>query len=176
MFCLTCVWINGWVNNREAGDLTRYRAHYDVTIMCREDAFANAFWAIFYEPATSLQQSEDVMCFQNVTIYKQSRCKRSFFDNVLYCICCWRIHDDVIKSKHFPRHWSCVRGIHRSQVDSPEAWCFLWSVHEDTLSKQSSDWKRHRAHYDVTVMILQPNINRSASCGVFCEFKVCILP
>ena len=28
-----CVWINGWVNNREPGDLRRYRAHYDVTVM-----------------------------------------------------------------------------------------------------------------------------------------------
>ena len=27
------VWINGWVNNREAGDLRRYCAHYDVTVM-----------------------------------------------------------------------------------------------------------------------------------------------
>ena len=26
-------WINGWVNNREAGDLRRYRAHYDVSVM-----------------------------------------------------------------------------------------------------------------------------------------------
>ena len=33
MFSLTCVWINGWVNNREAGDLRRYRAHYDVIVM-----------------------------------------------------------------------------------------------------------------------------------------------
>ena len=30
---LICVWINGWVNNREAGDFRRYRAHYDVTVM-----------------------------------------------------------------------------------------------------------------------------------------------
>ena len=28
-----CVWINGWTNNREAGDLRRYRAHYEVTVM-----------------------------------------------------------------------------------------------------------------------------------------------
>ena len=34
MISLICVWINGWVNNREAGDLRRYRAHYDVTVMC----------------------------------------------------------------------------------------------------------------------------------------------
>ena len=25
--------INGWVNNRKAGDLKRYRAHYAVTVM-----------------------------------------------------------------------------------------------------------------------------------------------
>ena len=31
---LICVWINGLVNNREAGDLRRYRTHYDVTVMC----------------------------------------------------------------------------------------------------------------------------------------------
>ena len=33
VFSLICVWINGWVNNREAGDLERYRAHYDVIVM-----------------------------------------------------------------------------------------------------------------------------------------------
>ena len=33
MFSLICVWINGWVNNREAGDLRRHRAHYDVIVM-----------------------------------------------------------------------------------------------------------------------------------------------
>ena len=33
MFSLICVWKNGLVNNREAGDLRRYRAHYDVTVM-----------------------------------------------------------------------------------------------------------------------------------------------
>ena len=27
------LWIYGWANNREAGDLRRYRAHYDVTVM-----------------------------------------------------------------------------------------------------------------------------------------------
>ena len=30
-----------------------------------------------------------------------------------------RLHDDVIKWKHFPRYWAFVRGIHRSPVDSP---------------------------------------------------------
>ena len=33
MFSLICTRINGWVNNGEAGDLRRKRAHYDVTLM-----------------------------------------------------------------------------------------------------------------------------------------------
>ena len=32
MFSLIYVWMNGWVNNREAGDLRCYHAHYDVTV------------------------------------------------------------------------------------------------------------------------------------------------
>ena len=30
---LICAWTNGWVNNRDAGDLRRHHAHYDVTVM-----------------------------------------------------------------------------------------------------------------------------------------------
>ena len=33
MFSFIYVWINGRVNNREAGDLRRHRAHYDVIVM-----------------------------------------------------------------------------------------------------------------------------------------------
>ena len=33
MFTLICARINGWVNNREAGDLRRHRAHSDVIVM-----------------------------------------------------------------------------------------------------------------------------------------------
>ena len=33
MFSLICAWINGWVNNRDAGDLRRHRPHYDVIVM-----------------------------------------------------------------------------------------------------------------------------------------------
>ena len=33
MFSLICTGINDWLSNREAGDLRRHRAHYDVTVM-----------------------------------------------------------------------------------------------------------------------------------------------
>ena len=32
-FSLICTWINGWVNNREAGDLRCHCTRYDVTVM-----------------------------------------------------------------------------------------------------------------------------------------------
>ena len=30
---LWSAWINGWINNRQAGDLRRHRTHYDVNVM-----------------------------------------------------------------------------------------------------------------------------------------------
>ena len=42
MFSLICAWINGSVNNHEAGDLWRICAHYDVTVMCLMD-FCDSF-------------------------------------------------------------------------------------------------------------------------------------
>ena len=37
MISLICAWINRWVNNREAGDLRRHHANYDVTVMTDMD-------------------------------------------------------------------------------------------------------------------------------------------
>ena len=33
LFSLICAWTNGWINNREAGDLSHHHVHHDVTIM-----------------------------------------------------------------------------------------------------------------------------------------------
>ena len=48
MFSLICAWINSWVNNREAGDFRRHRAHYDVTVM----------WYLYINALFSLQRQE----------------------------------------------------------------------------------------------------------------------
>ena len=55
MFSLICVWINGWVNNLEAGDLRRYRAHYDVIAMRTTTLLPNMTWHIPFLPLV-LQQ------------------------------------------------------------------------------------------------------------------------
>ena len=62
MLSLICAWINGWVNNHEAGDLRRHHAHYDVTVMiwCRRATTANtetemlSFWQISGQPAMKI--------------------------------------------------------------------------------------------------------------------------
>ena len=41
MFSLIYVWTNGWVNNRDAGDLGRYRVHYsDVDVIWNHMAWS----------------------------------------------------------------------------------------------------------------------------------------
>ena len=43
-FSLICAWINGWVNNRETGDLRRHRAHNDVIVMNCYDITVCKHW------------------------------------------------------------------------------------------------------------------------------------
>ena len=61
MFSLNWAWINGWINNREAGDLRRYRAHYDVIVM--NDLHTHITTA-----------EEAVNLFSKVRYYFQSHC------------------------------------------------------------------------------------------------------
>ena len=48
MFSLIYSRTNDWVNNRDAGDLRRHRAHYDVTVMCN----APTMYINFSTPST----------------------------------------------------------------------------------------------------------------------------
>ena len=66
-------------------------------------------------------------------------------------------HDDVMKWKHFPRHWPFVQGIHRSPVNSPHksqwrgALICIW-INDWVNNRAAVDLRRYRAHYDVIVM------------------------
>ena len=64
MFSLMCVRMNGSVNNREAGDLRRYHAHYDVTVMVRRVSggypiFASALWSVTLQEINQSYQSNN---------------------------------------------------------------------------------------------------------------------
>ena len=45
-FLWSAPWINGWVNNRGAGDLRRQHAHYDVTVMAYMRYLASVCWTV----------------------------------------------------------------------------------------------------------------------------------
>ena len=91
------------------------------------------------------------------------------------------MHDDVIKWKHFPHHWPFVRGIHRSQVNSPHKGQWRQVLMFSLICPWTNGWvnnrnagelRRHRAHYDVIVMWLAHEANRGmsfvSSYGLFC--------
>ena len=72
------------------------------------------------------------------------------------------LHDDVIKWKYFTRHWPFVRGIHRSPVNYPHKGQWRRALMSSLIgacingwvnNRGADDLRRHRAHYDVTVML-----------------------
>ena len=73
-------------------------------------------------------------------------------------------HDDVIKWRHFPRYWPCVRGIHRSTVNSSHKGQWRGTLMFTLIctriigwvnNREAGDLRRNRAHYDVIVMFLR---------------------
>ena len=71
------------------------------------------------------------------------------------------MHYDVINWKHFPRYWPFVRGIHRSPVNSSHKGQWRGALVFSLICTRMNGWvnngdagdfRRHRAHYDVTVM------------------------
>ena len=70
-------------------------------------------------------------------------------------------HDDVIKWNHFPRYWPFVWGIHRSRwiPRTKGQWrgALMFSlictwINDWVNSREAGDMRRHRGHYDVSVM------------------------
>ena len=83
-------------------------------------------------------------------------------------------HDDVIQWKNFPRYWPFVQGIHRSPVNSSYKgqWCgaLMFSlisawVNSWVSNGQAGDLRRHRAHYDVIIIMLWGRLISSVGNG-----------
>ena len=53
-FLSSAPWINGSVNKREAGDLNRHRARYDVIICGRNPSYIPQFCYIIYEEKSTI--------------------------------------------------------------------------------------------------------------------------
>ena len=79
---------------------------------------------------------------------------------------CWVkfCYNDVIEWKHIPLYWPFMQRIHPSPVNSPHKgrWCgtsmfsliCAWT-NSWVNNQEPGDLKRHRAHCDVTVMVVE---------------------
>ena len=82
------------------------------------------------------------------------------------------LHDDVIKWKNFQRYWPFVRGTHRSPVNCQHKgqWrgALMFSLicacmNDWVTNREAGDLRRHRIHYDVTVMELRKHCHGDQS-------------
>ena len=143
----TCV--IGWCTN---GDY--------IIGMCNHSILNNAIYMI-YGHGNNTTKSGGIQPEPSTNTTHISKCGR--FQKILMFIhiTCDDLHDDVIKWKCFPCYCPFVRGIHRALVVSPRKgqWrgalmCFFYLRLNKLLRKGDAGvWRRHRAHYDVTVMI-----------------------
>ena len=131
IFTLICARINGWVNNCEAGNLRRNRAHYDVIVM--------------FQMHIDLGQHllrQWLAAWRHQAMHCLNQCWLLITETLRHST-----HDDVIKWIHFPCYWPFVRGIHPSPVNSPHKgqWrgVLMFSLIcalNKRLSKQSWGW------------------------------------
>ena len=87
VFSLICAWTNGWTNNRDAGDLRRRCAHYDVNVMKLQTQ--THMWGIgvfFNYRFTDVSVSDVKKKPQLITINKFSGCGSvyAYGDNLGY--------------------------------------------------------------------------------------------
>ena len=87
MFSLICIWINDWVNNGEAGDLRRYPAHCDVTVMMYSSIFLRLSlvtaviitWMTNYTlwgfTSVSFLWHKNPHCYYGILFWNQFECK-----------------------------------------------------------------------------------------------------
>ena len=100
MFSLIFVGTNGWVNNRDVGDLRRHRAHYDVTVMVRR----------FFRLASP--SSNQLITSVNLGTRRERRSpdsvpEISFWGNFNHCYVdnFWWSDENLVQIATFPFQW-----------------------------------------------------------------------
>ena len=113
-FLWSAPWINGWVNNCEAGDLRRHRAHYDVIVM--------------RIGITMKRQNLSYMCREALKLHSVSTNTEFLSSGLLASALCW------------PR-WSNKRLTNEMKWDAlpPTERCICWITEYDHWSR-SGRW------------------------------------
>ena len=180
IFSLICAWINGWVNNREAGGLRRHRAHYYVIVMascdmnmqhcCKMCGWQHRICGHFVNKTKTY-----FLNLQDFKIPKQNATEKCYSDllrmldddewmtTIMVKTTDW--HAFMMTSSngnisrvigHFCEEFTSHRWIPSTKANDAELWCFLWSapwINGWVNNRETGDSMRHRAHYDVIVML-----------------------
>ena len=82
MFSLISAWTKVWANRRDAGNLRRHRAHYDVTLIISFDGFNITIYSKFHRMHMHKHIHTYIICFAFITTtvrYKFMWCISSYF-------------------------------------------------------------------------------------------------
>ena len=121
MFSLICTWINSWVNNPEAGDLRRHRAHCDVSVMRSSSCYI--------QPGTKVLHCQNLQLTSSWNNYSATH---HYCDIIMGAIAfqitsLTIVYSTVYSGADQRKHQSSaslasVWGIHRWPVNSPHKW------------------------------------------------------
>ena len=152
MLSLMCALINSWVNNGEAGDLRRYRHHYDVIVMVSHTRKENVFWRKF---CYCLQRKLSLWQLSSLPVTKICRYDRISFQGMIRPI--WYLYLLVIllciywehckRSLLTPKCWhydDVIMGAMASQITS------LTIVYSTVYS--DADQRKHQSSVSPTFM------------------------
>ena len=138
---LICAWINGWVYNREAGDLRRCRANYDVTAMnwvidrlSLRAICAYYFAALIIISICSIKQKTKglvhftLFCWQKYPIF-------SLVMHCIQCRTCANMVDEVCMGNVllytgvlFPSDPLILRGLFACTKVCHTLWIYIWPI------------------------------------------------
>ena len=133
MFSLVCAWINGWINNREAGDLRRHYSHCDVTLM--RPAIVGLIRTRCFLCVHSKFTTHALLFF--VTWWRHQM--ETFFALLFLCGGNSPVCGEFLAQRPLTRSF--------------DVFLTTLSTNGWVNNREAGDLRRHRAHYDVIVMI-----------------------
>ena len=161
-FSMICVWTNGWANNRDAGDLRCRRTNYDVTVMAwltfghtplnSHHFLASGLWGSFFAFETNYVWNWTQIFWKNQLLDSADSNYNGVFVNFVMTssnVNIFRV-TGPLRGKFTGDRW-----IPLTKASDAELWCFFicaW-INCWVNNRDAGDWKHHRAHYDVTLML-----------------------
>ena len=125
MFSLICAWINRWVNNREAGDLRRHRAHYHVIVMSQQASTGS-------DNGLAWNKRQAIIWINDDLVYRGYSYSMS---QMQYCRISIKKEGAIWPSWHLksPKNWLFIQQLvpinSRENTKAPHYWIFARGIY-----------------------------------------------